>query len=152
MPLVRPEDMTPEQREQYDWFPSNLTQGVLLAQQRLAGALPSTATALRTLGLDPQLREGIILHVAELSSSPFEGMQHLDQAGKTGWTETEISAIEAGAPLTGHGGTQALRSPACFSICWSRRWSTRSSMNTRVRLGDVRPSMWTTWTGTGSGS
>ena len=96
VPLVRSEDMTPEQREQYDRFPSNLTRGLLLAEQRLAGALPATANALRTSGLDPQLREGIILRVAELSSSPFERMQHLDQARKTGWTETEISAIEAG--------------------------------------------------------
>jgi alkylhydroperoxidase family enzyme len=96
VPLVRPEDMTPEQRAQYDRFPSNLTRGLLLAEQRLAGALPATANALRTSGLDPKLREGIILRVAALSDSPFERMQHLGEARKTGWTEAEIAAIEAG--------------------------------------------------------
>ena len=95
VPLVRPEDMTPEQRGQYDRFPSNLTRGLLLAEQRLAGALPATANALRTSGLDPKLREGVILRVAALSDSPFERMQ-LGEARKTGWTEAEIAAIEAG--------------------------------------------------------
>jgi alkylhydroperoxidase family enzyme len=96
VPLVRIEDMTPEQRAQYDRFPSNLTCGLLLAEQRLAAALPGTANALRTSGLDPKLREGIILRVAALSDSPFERMQHLGEARKTGWTEAEIVAIEAG--------------------------------------------------------
>jgi len=96
VPLVSMDDMTPEQRAQYDRFPSNLTRGLLLLEQRLAGAPPATANALRTSGLDPKLREGIILRVAALSDSPFERMQHLDEARKTGWTETEIKAIEAG--------------------------------------------------------
>ena len=96
VPLVRVEDMTPEQRAQYDRFPSNLTRGLLLAEQRLAGALPATANALRVSGLDPKLREAIILRVAALSQSPFERMQHLGEARKTGWTDAEIAAIEAG--------------------------------------------------------
>ena len=96
VPLIRPEDMTPEQQAQYDRFPSNLTRGLLLAEQRLAGALPATANALRTSGLDPKLREGVILRVAALSDSPFERMQHLSEARKAGWTEAEIAAIEAG--------------------------------------------------------
>lgn len=88
--------MTPEQRAQYDRFPSNLTRGLLLAEQRLASALPATANALRTSGLDAKLREGVILRVAALSDSPFERMQHLGEARKTGWTEAEIAAIETG--------------------------------------------------------
>ena len=96
VPLVRVEDMTPEQRAQYDRFPSNLTRGLLLTDQRLAGALPATANALRVSGLDPKLREGVILRVAALSDSPFERMQHLGEARKTGWTGEEIAAIEAG--------------------------------------------------------
>lgn len=96
VPLVQIEDMTAEQRAQYDRFPSNLTRGLLLADQGLAGALPATANALRAASLDPKLREGIILRVAALSDSPFERMQHLGQARKAGWTEEEIAAIEAG--------------------------------------------------------
>ncbi len=96
VPLVRVEHMTPEQKAQYDRFPSNLTRGLLLAEQRLAGALPATANALRTSGLDPKLREGIILRVAALCDSPFETMQHLGQAAKTGWTDAEIEAIQKG--------------------------------------------------------
>ena len=96
VPLVRVEDMTPDQRAQYERFPSNLTRGLLLTEQRLAGALPATANALRASGLDAKLREGIILRVAALCDSPFERMQHLAEARKTGWTEDEIAAIEAG--------------------------------------------------------
>ncbi|MDQ2802831.1 MAG: carboxymuconolactone decarboxylase family protein [Pseudomonadota bacterium] len=96
IPLVRVEDMTPEQREQYDKFPSNLSRGLLLTEQRLARALPSLANALRASGLDAKLREGVILRVAALSGSAYERMQHLGQAEKAGWTATEIAAIEAG--------------------------------------------------------
>jgi hypothetical protein len=35
-------------------------------------------------GLDPKVREGVILRVAALCRSPFERMQHLDQARKAG--------------------------------------------------------------------
>ena len=96
IPLVRVEDMTPAQREQYDRFPSNLSRALLLADQRLAGALPNLANALRTSGLDPKLREGAILRVAALSGSAYERMQHLGQAKKAGWTAAEIAMIEAG--------------------------------------------------------
>lgn len=99
IPLVRVEDMTPEQRAQYDRFPSHLTQGLLLTEQRLAGALPNTANALRTSGLNPKLREGIILRIAALSGSAFERMQHLGEAKKAGWTDAEVLDIEAGDPL-----------------------------------------------------
>ncbi len=94
--LVRVEEMTPEQREQYDRFPSNLTRGLLLTERRLAKALPEVANALRTSGLDPRLREAAILRVAMRCGSAYERMQHLDQARMVGWTETEIAAIEAG--------------------------------------------------------
>lgn len=96
VPLVQVQDMTPEQRSQYDRFPSNLTRGLLLADPRLAGTLPATANALRASELDPKLREGIILRLAALSGSPFERMQHLNEARKTGWSNAEIAAIEAG--------------------------------------------------------
>jgi alkylhydroperoxidase family enzyme len=103
VPLVSIEDMTPEQRAQYDRFPSNLTCGLLLAEQRLAGALPATANALRTSGLDPKLREGIILRVAALSDSPFERMQHLGEARTVGWTDADIASIEVGERSGGLG-------------------------------------------------
>ena len=94
--LVAPDQMSPAQRAQYERFPSNLTRGLLLMEQRLAEAAPATANALRTSGLDPRLREGVILRVAALSQSPFERMQHLGEARKAGWSEADIAAIEAG--------------------------------------------------------
>lgn len=96
IPLVPVEDMTPTQREQYDRFPSNLSRALLFADQRLAGALPNLANALRTSGLDPKLREGVILRVAALSGSAYERMQHVGQAEEAGWTADEIAAIETG--------------------------------------------------------
>lgn len=98
IPLALPEDMDPEQREQYDRFPSNLTRTLLLADARLARALPETANALRASGLDARWREGIILRVAALTHSAYERMQHLDQARKSGWSDDQIAAIEAGDP------------------------------------------------------
>lgn len=95
--LIEIDRMTAQQRGQYDKFPSNLTRGLLLTEQRLAAALPNLANALRTSGLDPKLREGAILRVAALSRSAYERMQHLEQARKVGWSPSEISAIERGA-------------------------------------------------------
>ena len=96
IPLVRVEDMSFEQREQYYRFPSNLTRGLLLTEQRLAGALPNLANALRSSVLDPKVREGAILRVAALSNSAFERMQHIGEARKAGWSDAEIAAIETG--------------------------------------------------------
>ena len=93
--LVRVEEMTPEQREQYDRFPSNLTRGLLMTERRLARALPEVANALRSSGLEPNICEVAILRVAGLCDSGYERMQHLGQAQAVGWTEAEIAAIEA---------------------------------------------------------
>jgi alkylhydroperoxidase family enzyme len=94
--LVPVSEMTAEQREQYDRFPSNLTRGLLLAESRLARALPNLANALRASGLDPKIREGAILRVASLCDSAYERMQHVDQALRNGWTREELEAIESG--------------------------------------------------------
>ena len=96
IPLIDIEAMTPEQREQYDRFPSNLTRGLLLTEHRLATALPNLANALRASGLNPKLREGAILRVAAITGSAYERMQHLEQAKKVGWSESDITAIERG--------------------------------------------------------
>ena len=94
IPLVAVEEMTAEQRAQYDRFPSNLTRGLLVLDQRLADVLPNLANALRGSGLDPKIREAVILRVAALQGSAYERMQHLDQAKKVGWSDAEIAAIE----------------------------------------------------------
>ena len=96
IPLVDPADMTAGQRQQYDRFPSNLTRALLLADGRLARALPESANALRASGLDDGIREAVILRVAALSDSAYERMQHLGQARKVGWTDEQIGDIEAG--------------------------------------------------------
>ena len=97
IPLVSVTQMTEEQRAQYERFPSNLTRGLLLTEHRLAGALPNLANALRASSLDAKIREAVILRVAALQQSAYERMQHLGQAGKVGWSDEEIVAIEAGA-------------------------------------------------------
>ena len=96
IPLTQVEDMTPQQRAQYDRFPSNLSRALLLADDRLAGALPDLANALRASSLDPALREAVILRVAALTDSAYERMQHLGQAGKAGLDPATIASIEAG--------------------------------------------------------
>ena len=86
--------MTPKQKEQYDRFPSNLSRGLLLLDDRLAGALPNLANALRSSSLSPKLREAAILRVAALQGSAYERMQHLEQAHKAGLSDNDIAAIE----------------------------------------------------------
>lgn len=92
--LVQPEDMTADQRAQYERFPSNLTQALLITDRRLAQALPETANALRAAPLKPSLREAVILRVAALMSSAYERMQHLPQAEREGLTRQQVSVIE----------------------------------------------------------
>ena len=94
--LFQIDNMTLDERAQYDRFPSNLTRGLLLTERRLALALPAVANALRASGLDAKLREGAILRVAALSGSTYERLQHLGQARAAGWSDAEIDAIERG--------------------------------------------------------
>ncbi len=96
IPLTQIDDMTPQQRAQYDRFPSNLSRALLLTDDRLAGALPNLANAFRASSLHPALREAVILRVAALTSSAYERMQHLEQATKAGLDPATIAAIEAG--------------------------------------------------------
>lgn len=95
IPLPDPATLQGWQREQYERFPSNLTRALVVLDQRLAGALPATANALRTAPLNPALREAIILRVAATLHSPYERFQHLGQAHQHGWTDAEIEHIEA---------------------------------------------------------
>jgi alkylhydroperoxidase family enzyme len=96
--LISLAQMTREQKAQYDRFPSNLTRGLLLLDQRLAGALPNLANALRASSLDAKIREAVILRVAALHHSAYERMQHFDQARHVGWSDREIDAIESSLP------------------------------------------------------
>lgn len=96
IPLRQPDDMNTGERAQYDRFPSNLSRTLLIANSRLAAALPNTANALRATELDAKWREGVILRVAALNDSAYERMQHLDQAKKEGWSTSQLAAIETG--------------------------------------------------------
>ncbi len=96
IPLVDPDHMNDQQRRQYDRFPSNLTLGLLLTDQRLSEALPNLANALRASSLDPKLREAAIVRVATLQGSAYEQMQHAGQVREVGWSDAEVEAIKAG--------------------------------------------------------
>ena len=96
IPLVDPDQMNDQQRRQYDRFPSNLTRGLLLADQRLSEALPGLANALRASSLNPKLREAVIVRVAALHDSAYEQMQHAEQVRKAGWSAAEVDAIRQG--------------------------------------------------------
>jgi hypothetical protein len=116
MELVRVEDMPPDQRAQYDRFPSNLSRALLLTDGRLAKALPEVANALRASGLDAKLREALILRVAALSGSAYERMQHLEQARKFGppsWPPCCRSSTNASQRRTCRTGPSPKRVPSC---------------------------------------
>ena len=98
IPLIQVEDMSFDQKAQYDRFPANLTRALLLVDQRLAEAAPNLANALRASPLNARLREAVILRVAALHGSAYERMQHIEQARKAGWSDEEIAGIERGSP------------------------------------------------------
>jgi alkylhydroperoxidase family enzyme len=112
LPLVREQDMTAEQRAQFERFPSNLTRALLLAVPRLAQALPATANALRDAGLDPKLREGVILRVAHLCGSAYERMQHLGPA------RAAVAPVKPAAPWASMRAISSSRQPAARA--WPR--------------------------------
>lgn len=94
VPLADPTQLSDWQREQYTRFPSNLTRVLLLLDQRTAGQLPAMANALRTSPLESSLREAIILRIAASQESEYERFQHLGQAEKVGWSDTQVAEIE----------------------------------------------------------
>lgn len=96
IPLIDLDQMNDQQRQQYDRFPSNLTRGLLLVDQRLSEALPNLANALRASSLDAKVREAVIARVAALHDSAYEQMQHAGQIKKVGWSDAEIEAIKMG--------------------------------------------------------
>ena len=96
IPLVEADHMNNQQRQQYERFPSNLTRGLLLTDQRLSEALPNLANALRASPFDAKLREAVIVRVAALHDSAYAQMQHAEQVRKAGWSDAEITAIKAG--------------------------------------------------------
>ena len=96
IPLVDTDHMNDRQRQQYERFPSNLTRGLLLTDQRVSEALPSLANALRASSLNSKLREAIIVRVAALHDNAYELMQHAEEVRKVGWSNSEIVAIKGG--------------------------------------------------------
>lgn len=82
-------------RAQYDRFPSNLTRALLCTSGCAHGYL-ELGYSLRATQLSAKYYELVILHVAALSGSAYERMQHLPPAHEAGWSEADIQAIEAG--------------------------------------------------------
>lgn len=93
--LTPVDDMTPEQRDVYDKFPSNLTRALLLTRGSAAPHLALGASFTKGLLSDLD-REVIVLRVAKLRDSAFERLLHLHLAYKAGLTEADIHAIEDG--------------------------------------------------------
>ncbi|EPL6128679.1 carboxymuconolactone decarboxylase family protein [Klebsiella aerogenes] len=90
------DNLTDSQKEQYARFPANLTLGLLATSCSAQGYL-SLGASFPAGKLNNKDREMIIMRVGCLSRSPYERMQHYPLALKSGWTEEEISLIEAGA-------------------------------------------------------
>jgi alkylhydroperoxidase family enzyme len=90
--------MDQRQRELYNRFPANLTQGLLRTQSSTAAYL-ALGASFRESKLTAKDREAVILRVAKLSDSAYERMQHLPIALEVGWSASEIVAIEEGEQI-----------------------------------------------------
>ena len=90
--LINKENMTPEQKVQYEIFPSNLSRG-LLTTKNLYEGYAALGAALRYTDLSAKDREFVIVRVGYISKSEYELMQHKDLALDQGWTTDDIDAI-----------------------------------------------------------
>lgn len=91
--LVKLEDMTSEQKAQYERFPSNLFRGLLKTKNSTHG-YAELGAALRDTYLSAKDREFVILRVAYMSKSEYELMQHRHLAMQQGWSAEDIDAID----------------------------------------------------------
>lgn len=94
--LVKPEDMTPEQRAAYESSPSaKLNLSRLLAQAKtLQPGLTTLVRAMMTdTSLPPLEREIIILAVLHLDRGAYEWAQHLQVAAAMGIDDAKVAAI-----------------------------------------------------------
>lgn len=90
--LIDDNNMTLEQKAQYDKFPSNLVRG-LLKTKSLTEGYGALGAALRYTDLSAKDREFVILRVGFISKCEYELMQHKDLAIQQGWTKEDIDAI-----------------------------------------------------------
>ena len=90
--LIKEENMTPEQKAQYERFPSNLSRGLLIAKNLYEG-YAALGAALRYTDLSAKDREFVIVRVGYMSKSEYELMQHKNLALGQGWTTDDIAAI-----------------------------------------------------------
>lgn len=90
--LIDEKNMTPEQKAQYDKFPSNLVRG-LLKTKNLTEGYGALGTALRYTDLSAKDREFVILRIGYISKCQYELMQHKSLAMQQGWTKEDIDAI-----------------------------------------------------------
>jgi alkylhydroperoxidase family enzyme len=93
LPLVS--GFSPQMRDQYDRFPSNISRTLLVTENC---TLVFLSLGLYLLGswLDPRHRELVILRVASLSQCDYERTHHLPAARSAGWSDKKISVIELG--------------------------------------------------------
>lgn len=94
--LIDENTMTRDQRAAFDLLPSNLARGLVNTDPRVVAAKFRLASTYAASGLDPQLRELVMMRVAALCDSDYERLQHRHKAIATGLTDAELSAIEAG--------------------------------------------------------
>lgn len=90
--LINLEDMTSEQKAEYDRFPSNLFRGLLKTKKSTHG-YAELGASLRDTYLSAKDREFAILRVAYMSNSDYELMQHRHLAIQQGWSAEDIDAI-----------------------------------------------------------
>lgn len=90
--LVNQEDMTSEQKAEYDRFPSNLFRGLLKTKNSTHG-YAELGAALRDMYLSAKDREFVIVRVAYMSNSEYELMQHTHLAMQQGLSAKDIDAI-----------------------------------------------------------
>ncbi|WP_175779524.1 carboxymuconolactone decarboxylase family protein [Burkholderia anthina] len=94
--IPRVDQLSDDQKAQYERFPANLTLALLRTTGSAAGYL-SLGSSFPRGAIANKDREMIILRVGALSSSQYERMQHLPLARQAGWTDAEIQKIEQGS-------------------------------------------------------
>jgi 4-carboxymuconolactone decarboxylase len=94
--LPGPSELTPKQREVYDFFPSNLISGILTADPSIAAGYLGVGAGIAMSPLDPTLRELAILRVSTLTDCEYEWFQHIGRAREAGASGQEVAAVKTG--------------------------------------------------------
>ncbi len=109
VPLPADADLPAELAERLKALPPlNVTRMFAATEDMCDGVLALVQAVFTAQGVDPRLREIIVLRTAHLLNVPYEWQANVPMARNVGVTDAEITQIASASPVTGLDATAAL--------------------------------------------